>query len=100
MSINGNWERSYVYFSPHFKTVLTIFHYCLDFVIANDGEPVVLIEAKVKDMEPTKALRKFQDFLKTPSVQLVEDADGYRLFANGDQSIPVAPACQWLSTLP
>jgi len=72
----------------------------VDFVIANDGAPIVLVEAKLTDGEPTKALRKFQDFLQAPAVQLVEDAAGYRLFPNGDQSILVAPACQWLSLLP
>jgi signal transduction histidine kinase len=72
----------------------------VDFVIANDGKPVVLIEAKRMDVEPSKALRKFQDFLQTPAVQLVEEANGYRLIPNGAKSILVAPACQWLSTLP
>jgi uncharacterized protein len=72
----------------------------VDFVIANDGEPVVLVEAKLKDREPAKALRKFQNFLKTPAVQLVAEAEGYHLVPNVDQSILVAPAYQWLSTLP
>lgn len=72
----------------------------VDFLIANDGEPMILIEAKQKDKEPSKALRKFQDFLKIPAVWLVEDAAGYRLIPNGDQSILVAPAAQWLATLP
>jgi uncharacterized protein len=97
-AVNGWNDMGYGAFSLHF--IKNKEQQEVDFVIANDGDPVVLIEAKVKDSEPTKALRKFQDFLKTPAVQLVEDADGYRLFANGDQSILVAPACQWLSMLP
>jgi len=97
-AVNGWNDMGYGAFSLHF--IKNKEQQEVDFVIANDGDPVVLIEAKVKDSEPTKALRKFQDFLKTPAVQLVEDADGYRLFANGDQSILVAPACHWLSMLP
>ena len=72
----------------------------VDFVIVNAGEPVVLIEAKRKETRPSKALRKFQDFLETPAVQLIEEGDGYRLIPNGEHSILVAPAAQWLSTLP
>jgi uncharacterized protein len=72
----------------------------VDFLIANDGKPVILVEAKHKDAEPSKALRKFQDFLNIPAVQLVENVEGYRLIPNGDQSVLVAPAAVWLSMLP
>jgi predicted AAA+ superfamily ATPase len=97
-AVNGWNDMGYGAFSLHF--IKNKEQQEVDFVIANDGEPVVLIEAKLKDAEPSKALRKFQDFLKTPAVQLVEDAAGYRLIPNGDQFLLVAPACQWLSTLP
>jgi len=72
----------------------------VDFVIGNDRDPVVLIEAKLTDTDPSSALRKFQNFLKIPAVQLIEEAGGYRLIPNGDQSILVAPAYQWLPHLP
>ncbi len=72
----------------------------VDFLVANEEEPVVLIEAKLNDVNPSKSLRKFQDLLKIPAVQLVEAAEGYRLIPNKGQSILVAPACQWLSRLP
>ncbi len=72
----------------------------VDFLIANEGEPVVLIEAKLTDPEPSSALRKFQRMLRKPAIQLVEEAGGYRLVPNGDQCILVAPAYQWLSGLP
>jgi len=97
-AVNGWNDMGYGAFSLHF--IKNKEQQEVDFVIANDGEPVVLIEAKRTDVEPSKALRKFQDFIKTPAVQLVEEAGGYRLIPNGDQSILVAPACQWLSTLP
>ncbi len=97
-AISGWNDMGYGTFSLHF--IKNKEQQEVDFVIANDGEPVVLVEAKLKDGEPTKALRKFQTFLKTPAVQLVAEADGFRSIPNGDQFILVAPAYQWLSTLP
>lgn len=72
----------------------------VDFLIANEGEPFVLIEAKLSDTEPSSALKKFQGVLKKPAIQLVEKGEGYRIIPNGDQYILVAPAYQWLSGLP
>lgn len=97
-AVTGWNDMGYGTFSLHF--IKNKEQQEVDFVIANDGDPVVLIEAKMKDTKPSKALRKFQAFLKKPAVQLVEDAEGYRLIPNEDQSILVAPAYQWLSGLP
>jgi predicted AAA+ superfamily ATPase len=72
----------------------------VDFLIANDNEPFVLIEAKLSDTEPSQALKKFQGVLKKPAIQLVEESESYRMIPNGDQYILVAPAYQWLSNLP
>jgi len=72
----------------------------VDFLIANDNEPFVLIEAKLSNTEPSQALKKFQGVLKKPAIQLVEESEGYRMIPNGDQYILVAPAYQWLSSLP
>lgn len=72
----------------------------VDFLIANDGEPIVLVEAKLSDTEPSQALRKFQGVLKKPAIQLVEKSEGYRMIPNGDQYILVTAAYQWLSGLP
>ena len=72
----------------------------VDFLIANEGEPLVLIEAKLSDTEPSPALKKFQGVLKKPAIQLVEESEGYRMIPNGGQFILVAPAYQWLSSLP
>ena len=72
----------------------------VDFIIANEGEPLVLIEAKLSDTKPSPVLKKFQSVLKKPAVQLVEKSEGYRMIPNGDQYILVAPAYQWLSGLP
>jgi hypothetical protein len=72
----------------------------VDFLIANENEPVVLIEAKFSEVQPSRALVKFQNALKIPAVQLVEEAEGFRRLSNGDQKMLVAPACQWLAGLP
>lgn len=72
----------------------------VDFLIANEHEPFLLVEAKLTDTQPSPALRKFQHALKVPAVQLTDEGDGYRLLTNEDQHILVAPAYQWLSQLP
>lgn len=72
----------------------------VDFLIANEHEPLILIEAKLSDTEPSPALKKFQGVLKRPAIQLVEESEGYRMMPNGDQYILIAPAYQWLSSLP
>ena len=72
----------------------------VDFLIVNGRKPFLLIEAKLSDTNPSSGLRKFQRTLNIPAVQLTNEGDGYRILSNGDQSILVAPACQWLSQLP
>jgi predicted AAA+ superfamily ATPase len=72
----------------------------VDFLIAKERKPFLLVEAKVADIEASSALKKFQRALNIPAVQLVEESDGYRFFSNEGQSILVAPAYQWLSQLP
>jgi len=72
----------------------------VDFLIANEGEPFLLIEAKLSETEPSSNLKKFQDVLEIPAVQLIEESEGYRKVSNGDQQILIAPAYQWLSMLP
>ena len=94
-----NWnDLGYGRFSLHF--IKNKEQQEVDFLIANGRRPVLLVEAKLSEPTPAPALRKFQAALKIPAVQLIENAEGYRLFANDGQSILVAPACQWLSQLP
>ena len=61
---------------------------------------MLLVEAKQADSQPASALKKFQETLKVPAVQLVQELEGYRLVSNQDQSIMVAPAFQWLAQVP
>ena len=72
----------------------------VDFLIAKERKPFLLVEAKLTDTEASSALKKFQRALNIPAVQLLEESDGYRFFSNEGQSILVAPAYQWLSQLP
>ena len=72
----------------------------VDFLIVDENEPILLVEAKLTDVRPSKALVKFQNALKIPAVQLIRKAGGYRRLHNGDLEILVAPAWQWLSMLP
>ena len=72
----------------------------VDFLIANRHKPVVVIEAKISETQPSSPLKKFQKALSIPAVQLIDEDEGYRMFSNNDQSILVAPAYQWLSQLP
>lgn len=72
----------------------------VDFLLARDNEPLLLIEAKMSEIQPSAALRKFQQALGVPAVQLVNEGEGFRRFTNGDREILVVPAWLWLAGLP
>ena len=72
----------------------------IDFLIANGRKPLLLIEAKLSEHQPSPALRKFQSALNVPAVQLIGEDEGFRKLSNDRQTILVAPAYQWLSGLP
>jgi uncharacterized protein len=71
----------------------------VDFLISNDREPALLIEAKVNDMRPSKPLQRFRASLGVPAVQLVEEADHFRRLDDEVGPLLVAPAAVWLSRL-
>ncbi len=72
----------------------------VDFLIAHDRKPVLLIEAKLSDSTPAKALLAIQRQLRVPAVQVVQNAVTYSLHRNEDQHILVTPAASWLAALP
>ena len=72
----------------------------IDFLIANGRKPILLIEAKLSEQQPSPALKKFQSVLNVPAVQLIKEDEGFRKLSNNRQTILVAPAYQWLSGLP
>lgn len=72
----------------------------VDFLIADNNNPVVLVEAKFSDEAVSKNLLRFQNDLGVPAVQLVNSENTYRYFKNGKNNILVITAHQWLSSLP
>jgi hypothetical protein len=95
----SNWnELGYGRFSLNF--VRTKDQQEVDFIISDDGKPVLLVDARADDHQPSAALIKFQNALKVPAVHLVRTAAGYRRISNDDQTILIAPACQYLAGLP
>ncbi|MBU4387777.1 ATP-binding protein [Candidatus Dependentiae bacterium] len=72
----------------------------VDFLIAAEGAPFLLVEAKLGDAVPAKALRLFQEQLGLPAVQLTGGGDSYHLFTSGKHPLLIAPAAAWLSHLP
>jgi predicted AAA+ superfamily ATPase len=72
----------------------------VDFLLAEDNEPLLLVEAKMSDPSPSPALKKFQRALGVPAVQLTMEGEGFKKFMNEGRSIVVTPAYLWLSTLP
>lgn len=91
-------DLGYGHFSLHF--VKNKEKQEVDFLIADNRKPILLIEAKLSESNPALPLRKFQAALNIPAVQLNEEAEGYRLFSNEGQSILLAPAYLWLCQLP
>jgi predicted AAA+ superfamily ATPase len=72
----------------------------VDFLVADRRKPVLLIETKLGDETPSPSLVRFQRQLNVPAVQLVRDAESYRLLQNEGQGILVAPPWRWLPRLP
>jgi predicted AAA+ superfamily ATPase len=72
----------------------------VDFLLTRDHEPFLLVEAKLSESEPSVPLKKFQQALHVPALQLIGTGNSYRLFTNGEQKIMVAPAWIWLAGLP
>jgi predicted AAA+ superfamily ATPase len=72
----------------------------VDFLIANGRNPVLLVEAKLGDTKPSADLVRFQERLRVPAVQLVNTGEEFRVSRRADQRILIAPAWQWLATLP
>ena len=72
----------------------------VDFLLVDGRKPFLLVEAKLSDPQPGPALKKFQNLLQVPAVQLVEGDSGFRLLDSQGLPILVAPACQWLAQMP
>lgn len=85
-------------FSVHF--IRNKEHQEVDFLVANEHEPVLLAETKLADERPSESLLKIQRALRIPAVQLVRQARTFRAYRNDALPVLVAPACCWLAALP
>jgi uncharacterized protein len=95
----SNWnEMGYGRFGLNF--IRTKDQLEVDFLIVDEGRPALLIDAGASAQQSSSALIKFQNALKVPAVQLVQSAEAYRRVSNEDQTILIAPACQYLAGLP
>lgn len=87
----GNFNLSYIKNKEHEE---------VDFLISNNNKPLILIEAKNSDTQPSKSLINFQKILNVPAVQLVNRENVYKIQKNKDNKILIATAHSWLSSLP
>ena len=72
----------------------------VDFLIAENNRPFLLVEAKLSDDAPSASLYTFQKLLNVPAVQLVKKDGVKKVYRNGKNSILVVTAHRWLSALP
>lgn len=72
----------------------------VDFVVSENREPILLVEAKLSDTNASPTLIKFQTKFNVPAVQLVQTPDTYKILSNGGQKVMVVTASRWLPSLP
>lgn len=71
----------------------------VDFLVTKDGNPQFMVETKLTDPSVSAQLRKYQDLLNIPAVQLVSKPGIGRKIKNGKNTILVIGAADWLSNL-
>lgn len=72
----------------------------VDFLIAENNKPRLLIEVKLSETTPSKSVIKFQDHLDIPAIQLVLRKETARIIKNKKNQILVVSAPDWLGALP
>lgn len=72
----------------------------VDFLIAENNRPLLLVETKLSAEASPASLLDFQNNLNVPAVVLVKSQGVKKFFKNGKNSILVVSAYQWLSSLP
>ena len=84
-SVNSWNDLGYGSFSLHY--IKNKEHQEVDFLIANNNEPIILLETKLTDTNPTSTLRKFQNIFNIPAIQLTNEGDSFKIYPNNSQSI-------------
>jgi predicted AAA+ superfamily ATPase len=72
----------------------------VDFLIADRQKPRLLMEAKLGDETPSDSLRKFQQILGVPAVQVVHTKNVLREWRNGSRPILTLSADRAFPALP
>ena len=72
----------------------------VDFLIANDNEPILLIETKLSDTKPSRSLINFQNQLNIPAVQLIQSGKSFQVLSNNNLPILVSPASLFFAGMP
>jgi hypothetical protein len=72
----------------------------VDFLIVDGRKPFLLVEAKLAEDQPSRALVAIQRQLGVPAVQLVRDGETYKTLDHDSLPVLVAPAWAWLARLP
>lgn len=73
----------------------------VDFLIVKNGDPFLMLEAKLTDTSPSKAVRLFQKQLKIPAVQIVNKTGVYRILTGESwQKIAIVGYDRWFGSLP
>lgn len=95
----SNWnEYGYGKFSLHY--IRNKQKEEVDFLIAQQNKPFLLVETKISDDMPEKSLINFQRALDIPAVQLVNKENVCKYIRNEKNKILVVTAHQWLASLP
>ena len=68
----------------------------IDFLITENGNPILMVEAKFSGPTISPNLIKFQNALQIPAIQLVNQTNVARKIKNGANFILVASAADWL----
>jgi len=71
----------------------------VDFLVTENNQPFLLIEAKASLDTPSRNLYYFQQILDVPAVQLVNKEGIYKKIKNGNNYISIVTAHRWLSAI-
>lgn len=71
----------------------------IDFLVTENSNPLIMVEAKLSDTTTSPNLIKFQNALQIPAVQLVNQSNVARKTKNGANYILVVSAADWLAGL-
>lgn len=72
----------------------------VDFLVADGGRPLFLVETKLGEEHAAGPLKKLQRALAVPAIQLVDKPGVYKRIANDAWQILIVSAEQWLAGLP